>query len=327
MKLFKILTTTILAVAMMFSFTACGKEKTLEENISASKKAVSKIKNYNANMSIDVAMNTDGQEESFLATNEITKFEKPLFLKMEMTAAQGDVEGSKSTMYIEEKNNKFTTYMDNIGATGWIKQTMPKARIDEAIKQYDIKGRVAEYLEKGTRFKEISKEDVEGITTTKYEGIIAADKVKEVLEAAGPLDFLGLTGVDEQFFKDIKDLKFSVWVADKGSYAVKYSIDFAPAIQTIIDNLHASYEGTEVVSKINMTKYNIEVDIMNIGKAKKIEIPEEVRAAEEYSQNSPSVETVPEAEVPAVDDAVETPEPPAATGAGTVPNDGENKSE
>ena len=291
MKFFDKLISLAMVIVMMFSIAACGggnsggeggetpQESTAptpEEVVKAAENNMREATSIESNMTMDMAMTSDGQTVNMKTNMNMISFTDPMKLKMDMTMDMGEQLGGTQTIqfYADETDGAMTMYMNMMG--NWYKQNVP----EEQLAQYDTKENLSTYLDSSTGFTEAGTEQVNGEDATKYDGVITGSQMNEVLKASGALDNLEpmLAGTDldaSTIYEDLPDITMSIWI-NAEQYPVKYEMDMTAMMQGLMDKVMATAQQEQALTvdamKISMTN-------KNFNNAADFEIPEEAKNA------------------------------------------------
>lgn len=291
MKFFNKLISLAMVIVMMFSIAACGggnsggeggetpQESTAptpEEVVKAAENNMREATSIESNMTMDMAMTSDGQTVSMKTNMDMISFTDPMKLKMDMTMDMGEQLGGTQIIqfYADETDGAMTMYMNMMG--NWYKQNVP----EEQLAQYDTKENLSTYLDSSTGFTEAGTEQVNGEDATKYDGVITGSQMNEVLKASGALDDLEpmLAGTDldaSTIYEDLPDITMSIWI-NAEQYPVKYEMDMTAMMQGLMDKVMATAQQEQALTvdamKISMTN-------KNFNNAADFEIPEEAKNA------------------------------------------------
>ena len=291
MKFFDKLISLAMVIVMMFSIAACGggnsggeggetpQESTAptpEEVVKAAENNMREATSIESNMTMDMAMTSDGQTVNMKTNMNMISFTDPMKLKMDMTMDMGEQLGGTQTIqfYADETDGAMTMYMNMMG--NWYKQNVP----EEQLAQYDTKENLSTYLDSSTGFTEAGTEQVNGEDATKYDGVITGSQMNEVLKASGALDDLEpmLAGTDldaSTIYEDLPDITMSIWI-NAEQYPVKYEMDMTAMMQGLMDKVMATAQQEQALTvdamKISMTN-------KNFNNAADFEIPEEEKNA------------------------------------------------
>lgn len=285
MKFYKKLVSLFVIMAMIFCMAACGNSNsnegdstalTPEEIVKAAENNMRKATSLESDMTMDMAMTSQGQTVNMKTNMNMISFSEPMKLKMDMTIDMGEQLGGVQTMqfYADETEGNMTMYMNMMGT--WYKQAVP----EEQLAQYDAKQNLSTYLDSSTGFTESGTEQVNGEDATKYDGVITGSQMNEVLKASGALDDLEpmLAGTDldaSTIYEDLPDIDMSIWVNEE-QYPVKYEMDMTAMMQGLMEKIMTTSQQEQQVTvdamKISMTN-------KNFNNAADFEIPEEAKNA------------------------------------------------
>ena len=170
------------------------------------------------------------------------------------------LQGARQTL----KNNK----------TGTV-QTM---EIDD-LQQYDAQQSMDLYLESGVDYAYEGTEEINGMTTDKYSGVIRGDAMEEVMKASGATSNLesSLGGsVDlSDLYSDMGDMPITVWIDQETGYPVRYYMDMTDVMQAMMTKMFSSMGA----GSITIGKMQITMDCFNFDNVADFEIPAEALAA------------------------------------------------
>lgn len=271
-----------------------------DEKLSASE-------NYTGSLKIDFALQDDtGQSSSMVTTTELNLVQSPLLAMMKTTSIggqSGDASANQemtSTVYIEEKDGVFTSYMENNSL--WQKIEAEEKFIDYVLNQYDPKASFHTYIQSVYEVRVAGTEEIDGIKATKYEGIIPGASLQTIAYERGLFTYVGAANLPGDYYITMPDVKMVFYISPEG-YPIKYSIDLTEALQGFFDQareelLQAGNDVESVPAKTTVERYIIEGMAGNFGKASAIEIPEEARNATSIETDTPEL-TVPPTELPA----------------------------
>ena len=308
MRKIKKLSALLLSGVLMLSTVACGgtsekngqndtstSKMTVEERLADSQKKMAGIKSVHMTMDMTMGMKLaiegeETQEAAMQTTSEIDMISNPVKAKISMTmdlgdllAAEGETENSeeaKQTLetYMEEVDGKYLMYT---GAEGqWVKQEVDAS----SLTQYDPEESAALYLKSLSDVKEIGTEEINGENTTKIEGVVKGDAIKEILDASGIGNSLTqMTGLSQEeidpLFKDLEDFKMTVWLNDD-NYMVKVEEDMLNMLNTMMKNILKD-SGQEYA--LTFTAFETSMIYNNFDKVEDFTIPEEAKNGTDIS--------------------------------------------
>jgi len=234
----------ILALVMMFAFSACSSnEPTPEEVMAKAQENLNNVSSVRVDMTADVGMTFLGESVAMITTVKGEQFVDPMKVKMTSTIDMGEIlEPIESEIYIVSEDGMIVCYTGtDIGGTKmWQKMNV----MDEAeLMQYNAADTAAFYTEHAESISVVGTEDVNGISATRYDAVIPNDYIVEVMNASGSVDqFKALGMTEEEFismFEDAGDIPMSIWISED-TMPVKYEIDMTKMMQALFDSMFGS---------------------------------------------------------------------------------------
>ena len=275
-----------LALVLALGLSACGSESaapaTPEEVLVKAQEAMDNVTSVGYDMTMEMALGVEGMEEA-MNISSVTSAEaiqSPLTMKAEVTTDMGDVLGESLTvtMYVKEENGSYLTAIgtpDDSGAVTW--ETMTMDSMDQ-LANLDGKATMDLYLSSGSGFNEGATEMVGDVEATRYDGTIPGAKLEEVLESSGVLTQMESLGLGDAttMFSDMGDLPMSIWVAKDTYYPVKYEMDMAAMMQSILEKVLSEQAGMDV--GLTVEKMNVSMVMRDFNAIENIDIPAEAFA-------------------------------------------------
>ena len=275
-----------LALVLALGLSACGSESaapaTPEEVLVKAQEAMDNVTSVGYDMTMEMALGVEGLEEA-MNISSVTSAEaiqSPLTMKAEVTTDMGDVLGESLTvtMYVKEENGSYLTAIgtpDDSGAVTW--ETMTMDSMDQ-LANLDGKATMDLYLSSGSGFNEGATEMVGDVEATRYDGTIPGAKLEEVLESSGVLTQMESLGLGDAttMFSDMGDLPMSIWVAKDTYYPVKYEMDMAAMMQSILEKVLSEQAGMDV--GLTVEKMNVSMVMRDFNAIENIDIPAEAFA-------------------------------------------------
>ena len=293
MKKMKRITCLAIAVLMALALAACGGnnggEKSVEPSIAEiMEKAQTSMENISSmsyDMTMDIGMAVSNMTFDISTDVKADYIAEPIKMKMDMNMDMGILGSMQILSYMEIVDGTYymyTGFPDEDGTMIWMKE---KIELGD-IAQYDAQKSMDLYIRSAESFKENGTEVIDGVNTTRYDGIISRDAWNEVLENTGVLEQLDVSDIDEisGFFDDLGDLPISIWIADETYIPMKYEMDMKDFMQGLMDKImeEAIEEGEDAEDyAITITKTDLSMIMSNINGIDSIEIPEEALSAEE----------------------------------------------
>lgn len=272
----------LLVGALMISSVACGgkKEDSLADRMTEAQKKMSELKNMEGTMEMDLSMVAESggekQDFSLKTTSNMVIFQNPMKMKSSMKMDMGLLGTQEMDTYVEEKDGKATQYIQIAGE--WIKQEISAELLEQSnsIKSAEL------MLKSMTNVKEVGQEKINGKDTTKIEGEISGEALKEVIQSSGILNSIGAMGeVDEtmmnKIFEEVGSLKVVYYLTDNNEI-VKIEEDVVDFMNRLFENMFS--DGDESM-KMTVSKALMNMTFDKFNEAKDFEIPAEALKAKE----------------------------------------------
>ena len=275
------LTAGLLALALALGLGGCGEDSapaTPEEVLAKAQQTMDGVKSLGYDMTMEMSMGMAGQSLEMSTVTTADTILSPLTMKAEMAVDMGDLGSTNMTMYVKEENGSYLTATGIPDADGTV--TWETASMDSLsqLESLDGKASMDLYLTSANGFAEGATETVEGVEATRYDGVISGEKLEEVLEASGVLsqmEGLGLGDVTTMF-SGLGDLPVSIWVAKETYYPIKYEMDMAEMMQSILENALKQEMGMDV--GLTLDKMSVSMVLRDFDQVGEIEIPDGVFA-------------------------------------------------
>lgn len=246
--------------------------------------------NYNMDMLMNMSMVMPSElgvgKMDMVMNMDMTAFMKPMKVKA-IANMEIDMGGEKMSqplmeMYYAVEDDKFTTYIgmyDETGKITWVKSEVENELFTEML-DYD--------LEKNMELNEKSIKDVRflgkytdknGRTVLKLENTTSFEAYNEIM--GGYLNILSSSAKEEdlmamEMLKNMDDITFVIYVDELTGEIVSYEMDLSSFMKSILSSMSGDEaipaEALEIFNNLEMT---MEMDVMNINKAEKFEIPKE----------------------------------------------------
>lgn len=275
------LTAGLLALALALGLGGCEEDSapaTPEEVLAKAQQTMDGVKSLGYDMTMEMSMGMAGQSLEMSTVTTADTILSPLTMKAEMAVDMGDLGSTNMTMYVKEENGSYLTATGIPDADGTV--TWETASMDSLsqLESLDGKASMDLYLTSASGFAEGATETVEGVEATRYDGVISGEKLEEVLEASGVLsqmEGLGLGDVTTMF-SGLGDLPVSIWVAKETYYPIKYEMDMAEMMQSILENALKQEMGMDV--GLTLDKMSVSMVLRDFDQVGEIEIPDGVFA-------------------------------------------------
>ncbi len=243
-NLIKLLSAGIV-LTLALTLAACDSASvTPEEAMNKAQEAMNDVSSMHYTMDMDVGMSADDESFEIKSTAEADCIVDPMTLGMDMHMSMAGLLDIDMKMYMVQDGADYTVYTgmdDGDGNITWTQDTMEDL---DALAQYDAQKNMEIYLENGTNFTEAGTEEINGVSATRYDGVITGDSIQAVIESSGVLDQLASLGLDglEDMYQDLGDLPVSIWIDPDTSLPVKYEMDMTAMMQGMMDKLMTSMD-------------------------------------------------------------------------------------
>lgn len=261
---------------LALSVTACGgttNKGNSAEKIQAALEKINAIQSMDATMFMEMDMSAMGQSIETDTTMNMSCFNDPMKLKADMTVSMGELGAVSMSVYAQQDGEQCSTYLYD--GTSWTVQTM---EIDD-LQQYDAQQSMDLYLESGVDYAYEGTEEINGMTTDKYSGVIRGDAMEEVMKASGATSNLESSlgsSVDlSNLYSDMEDMPITVWIDQETGYPVRYYMDMTDVMQAMMTKMFSSMGA----GSITIGKMQITMDCFNFDNVADFEIPAEALAA------------------------------------------------
>lgn len=290
----------IMILAMMLSFTACGKKdgdsgsgsggsggsggtEDITAVMTEVTEKISAVNSYTFDMTMDIGMEVMEQSMDMKTTSTGEAISKPLAAHMKATSEMGVLGSYETESYVREEDGKTAVYtgMDlGDGEIMWIKQIED---ISSTSAQFNAQASIDMYVKSADSFTEAGTEDVNGKKATRYDGVIKGEAIKDAIEASGINEELGMVGdIDiADLFEQSDELIVSIWVTED-KMPIKYEMDMTSVMKTIVDKvmeqeLQGATEGEGAIDlKVGINKALISMTFTGFDNVDAIDIPEDV---------------------------------------------------
>lgn len=297
-----------LALAVMLTVTACGgkdtstsaenKEAQTEENavsfegeaadapeqVGALTEAIenmSSVTNMEGQMvmEMDMEITADGQSQliASVITMNMTVFDDPMKLKVEVNADMGE-EGSVQQSIYGEVTEDGTAIIYIYDGEEWDSQVVGIADM----MQYDAGNSMISLIDNESMYKLEGMEKVNGASAFKYSCATSGEELKQYILSTGALDSLASLGFDlnqlENLWGDIGELKEYVWIDKASLYPVKYEADMTQIMDSLMSSMIASLGEQAEGLEMGFSKMKVSMTCSNFNNAADFTIPEEAKA-------------------------------------------------
>ena len=233
-----------LALAMVFSLAACAKKDQPSggDAVAAMRNArqeMEKVSSMRYTYAMEIAISAEGESVEMTVNGSAEMTMDPIAVKMTMNMDMLGMALENIQIYMVPENGRMVTYvgmdMEGAGQNQWYKTLAEDATI--SMDQYNAVDSFELYMENGSDFKAAGKETVQGVSATRYEGVISSDVLEETLEKSGNLDNISsLLGEDySDALAKMGGIPITIWISDAG-LPVKYVFDMTSMVAELIKN-------------------------------------------------------------------------------------------
>ena len=259
-NLWKKIAAGALALAMVFSLAACAKKDQPSggDAVAAMRNArqeMEKVSSMRYTYAMEMAISAEGESVEMTVNGSAEMTMNMDMLGMALENIQ---------IYMVPENGRMVTYvgmdMEGAGQNQWYKTLAEDATI--STEQYNAVDSFELYMKNGSDFKAAGKETVQGVSATRYEGVISSDVLEETLEKSGNLDNISsLLGEDySDALAKMGGIPITIWISDAG-LPVKYVFDMTSMVAELIkntaeDNRDAGVSVDKVMMSMEVEGYN-----------------------------------------------------------------------
>ena len=247
-------------MAMMFTLAACGKEQSGADAASvmaAAQQELTKVSSMRYTYAMEMAISAEGESVEMTVNGSAEMTMDPIAVKMTMNMDMLGMALENIQIYMVPENGRMVTYvgmdMEGAGQNQWYKTLAEDATI--STEQYNAVDSFELYMKNGSDFKAAGKETVQGVSATRYEGVISSDVLEETLEKSGNLDNISsLLGEDySDALAKMGGIPITIWISDAG-LPVKYVFDMTSMVAEFIKNTAEDNRDADVsVDKVMMS--------------------------------------------------------------------------
>lgn len=258
-----------LALAMVFSLAACAKKDQPSGGDAAAamlnaRQEMEKVSSMRYTYAMEIAISAEGESVEMTVNGSAEMTMDPAAVKMTMNMDMMGMALENIQIYVVPENGQMVTYvgmdMEGTGQNQWYKTLAEDATI--STEQYNAVDSFELYMENGSDFKAAGRETVQGVSTTRYEGVIGSDVLEETLEKSGNLDNIGsLLGKNySDGLAKMGGIPITIWISDAG-LPVKYVFDMTSMMAELIkntaeDNWDAGVSVDKVMMSMEVEGYN-----------------------------------------------------------------------
>lgn len=224
----------LLWVVLAVMLTGCGGGNKAAQMMKKSAETMASVTSLEAEMKIETSLSMNGETIATVTQGEISTFVKPMKLKAEVSTngADGETLAKVMEMYVVEEGEVLTSYLDM--GTGWMSENVEKMTLGH----YNIYDNVNSYLGATENLKTTGEEEVDGKMTTRIDGQIRGEAIRQVTAHSGVLETVQQMGITEEdmadMFDKVQSLPVSFWIGEDG-YVYQYEINLAPVVKVVMD--------------------------------------------------------------------------------------------
>jgi outer membrane lipoprotein-sorting protein len=114
------------------------------------------------------------------------------------------------------------------------------------------------------------------VACTRYDGTIAKDAIRQVLDASGVLDQLDTLELGDLsgLLDVLDDLPISIWLSQEDSTPMQYELEMTGLMQSMMDQLFADEDVT-----IEVNRVTVSLTMEEFNNLETLQIPEEALAS------------------------------------------------
>ena len=223
-----------------------------------------KVSSMRYTYAMEIAISAEGESVEMTVNGSAEMTMDPIAVKMTMNMDMLGMALENIQIYMVPENGRMVTYvgmdMEGAGQNQWYKTLAEDATI--STEQYNAVDSFELYMKNGSDFKAAGKETVQGVSATRYEGVIGSDVLEETLEKSGNLDNISsLLGEDySDALAKMGGIPITIWISDAG-LPVKYVFDMTSMMAELIkntaeDNRDAGVSVDKVMMSMEVEGYN-----------------------------------------------------------------------
>lgn len=266
-NLWKKIAAGALALAMMFTLAACGKEQSGADAASvmaAAQQELTKVSSMRYTYAMEMAISAEGESVEMTVNGSAEMTMDPTAVKMTMNMDMLGMALKDVQIYMVSEGGQMVAYtgmdMTGAGQNQWYKSLADDSGMNA--EQYDAVEAFELYMKNGSNFKAVGTDTVQGASATRYEGVITSDMLEDTLEESGSLDNISsLLGEDYSgALAKMGGIPITIWISDAG-LPVKYVFDMTSMVAELIkntaeDNRDAGVSVDKVMMSMEVEGYN-----------------------------------------------------------------------
>lgn len=275
----------ILAMALIFCFTACqveittsgeteaevAKELTAEEVLAKSLEATNGVTSVGADFIMDMEITAEGETVDMDITGamEFDQEKKLGYMEMKMEAQGMNID---AVTYTDFSGEDIVVYTGTMGM--WVKQTTPASEASSlGIGSGGIDG-IKSYLD-GVENATVSKEGDDYKVVGNIGDMLSETVMNSAMSNVASVDSL-TEDVVAQIIDCFKDIEFVIYIDGETFYLTSFEMDMSKAMKEVFGKIpelaEANIEDIKFIAKYDYRDYNADINV---------EIPEEALNAAE----------------------------------------------
>ena len=276
-NLWKKIAAGALALAMMFTLAACGKEQSGADAASvmaAAQQELTKVSSMRYTYAMEMAISAEGESVEMTVNGSAEMTMDPTAVKMTMNMDMLGMALKDVQIYMVSEGGQMVAYtgmdMTGAGQNQWYKSLADDSGMNA--EQYDAVEAFELYMKNGSNFKAVGTDTVQGASATRYEGVITSDMLEDTLEESGSLDNItSLLGEDYgDVLAGLSGIPITIWINDAG-LPVKYVFDMTSMMTELLQN-SADSENADV----SVDKFVMSMEVLGYNDIEPITVPQEV---------------------------------------------------
>lgn len=266
-----------LALAMMFTLAACGKEEGGADAASvmvAAQQELTKVSSMRYTYAMEMAISAEGQSVEMKVDGTADVTMNPYAAKMTMNMDMLGMALKDVQIYMVSEGGQMVAYtgmdMTGAGQNQWYKSLADGSGMNA--EQYDAVEAFELYMKNGSNFKAVGTDTVQGASATRYEGVITSDMLEDTLEESGSLDNItSLLGEDYgDVLASLSGIPITIWINDAG-LPVKYVFDMTSMMTELLQNSADSED-----ADVSVDKFVMSMEVLGYNDIEPITVPQEV---------------------------------------------------
>lgn len=259
-------------LSALLVLSACGGA---DDPLAAAQTNLSKSSSMDAQMVMEMEMEASGETLESVTTMDMTIFNDPMRMKLEMTMDMAGYTLSGVSMYAEAgEDGAYTMYLYD--GESWQTQSIAVEELDD----YDFSGDMDYYISVASSLTQEGVEQLDGISAYHYTGVITGEAMQEVMLSSGALNSLSSSmsvGEEEmaELLSGLGDIAVSLWISEKENYPIRYEMDMTDIMDGLMGKLmeETGSEGIEM----RIPRMTVSLSYSNFNNATEFTIPAEAK--------------------------------------------------